>query len=246
MTLFSAIFQSVFKRRDVSILLAFSFLPLLVPTLAGLGETVQVDQEATSSLLGFLISVIEVQYQFILPGIMLGLITASVLRDEIDSRILFLYKDIKRSKIFNAKLLSLFAVYGLFFLATLLVTVVTYFIYRVPQTGFRLLPQEGAATSLHYLLVLIGLNLTLITVLATCSIKKKTMVAVMLGIFFNLFSNTAPMWVGIRYLFPNSYATTLAQQFPLGSAIGLSLILTAIYLGLAYGSARRNFDMIEF
>ncbi|MGX7776941.1 ABC transporter permease [Streptococcus pluranimalium] len=246
MILFSAIFQSVFKRRDVTILLAFSFLPLLVPTLAGLGDTVQVDQEAASSLLGFLTSVIEVQYQFILPGIMLGLITASVFRDEIDSRILFLYKDIKRSKIFNAKLLSLFAVYGIFFLATVLVTVVTYVISIAPQVGFRLLLQEGAATSFHYLFVLIGLNLTLITVLATCSIKKKTMVAVMLGIFFNLFTNTAPMWVGIRYLFPNSYATTLAQQFPLGSAIGFSLILTAIYFGLAYGSARRNFDKIEF
>lgn len=246
MNLFPSVFASVFKRRDVNILLAFSFMPLLASTLISISDSVQVEQDATRSLLGFLASIVEIQFQFILPGLMLGLITASVFRDEIDSRILFLYKDIKRSTIFNAKLLSLYAVYGIFFLATLLVTTVTYLIYTVPQTGFQFLPSTNVATTLHYMATLVGLNLILITILAACSIKKKTMVAVMYGIFFNLFANTAPMWVGIRYAFPNSYATELAPQFSFGLALAISLGLTLLYLGWAYRSARRNFNQIEF
>ncbi|MBM7643357.1 hypothetical protein [Streptococcus loxodontisalivarius] len=245
MTLFSSVFTSVFKRRDVKILLAFSLLPLILPGLSGVMDA-QMSDSGTNSLFSFLLSMLELQYLLILPSLMIGLIVSSVFRDEISSGILFLYKDIKRSKIVNVKLLSLFAVYAIYALATSLVALVTYFFYIVPQYGFHLLPSKGVGSSFLYLITIAGNHLILIVLTAALSIKRSTLVAVLAGILYNLFAMTAPMLNGIRYLFPNSYPTKLVSSMPFGLLLIISLGLTLLYIGLGYLSARKNFNKIEF
>ena len=112
MSLFKSVFKSVFKRKDVNIFLTFAFLPVLVPLLSGFMEGMS--SEYTGNFLSFLESAVSTQYRFVLPILLFSLVVSSVFKDEIDSGIMFLYKDINRKKIFNAKLLSLVVVYSIF------------------------------------------------------------------------------------------------------------------------------------
>ncbi|MGE9833405.1 hypothetical protein [Streptococcus orisratti] len=244
MKLFPSVFQSVFKRRDVNILLAFAFLPLLVSSLAGIGA--QINTDVASSWLSFIVSALELQFQLVLPALIMGFIVSSVFRDEIGSGILFLYKDIKKSSILHAKLLSLFAVYLIYFLGTVLIASLTYVVTIAPRYGFHWLPAHQATYSLLYILTMIGLNLILISLVAAVSIKRTTIMAVLAGVFFNLFAQVGPLLNGFRYAFPPTYATKLAGQFPFGLALIISLGLILLYFGLAYRSARKNFEKIEY
>ncbi|MBY4956101.1 hypothetical protein [Streptococcus suis] len=245
MNLFPSVFQSVFKRRDVNILLAFTFLPLLVSSLAGIGDA-QLNTDVTRSLLFFIVSALELQFQLVLPALIMGFIVSSVFRDEISSGILFLYKDIKKSSILHAKLLSLFAVYVIYFLGTVLIASLTYVVTIAPRYGFHWLPAHQAAYSLLYILTMIGLNLILLSLVAAVSIKRTTIMAVLAGVLFNLFAQVGPLLNGFRYAFPPTYATKLAGQFPFGLAFAISLGLILLYFGLAYRSARKNFEKIEY
>ncbi|HFU4204170.1 TPA: hypothetical protein ACGO8F_001786 [Streptococcus suis] len=244
MNLFPSVFQSVFKRRDVNILLAFAFLPLLVSSLAGIGA--QINTDVASSWLSFIVSALELQFQLVLPALIMGFIVSSVFRDEIGSGILFLYKDIKKSSILHAKLLSLFAVYVIYFLGTVLIASLTYVLTIAPRYGFHWLPAHQATYSLLYILTMIGLNLILISLVAAVSIKRTTLLAVLTGVLFNLFAQVGPLLNGFRYAFPPTYATKLAGQFPFGLALAISLGLILLYFGLAYRSARKNFEKIEY
>ncbi|NQN91529.1 hypothetical protein HO995_05990 [Streptococcus suis] len=244
MNLFPSVFQSVFKRRDVNILLAFAFLPLLVSSLAGIGA--QINTDVASSWLSFIVSALELQFQLVLPALIMGFIVSSVFRDEIGSGILFLYKDIKKSSILHAKLLSLFAVYLIYFLGTVLIASLTYVVTIAPRYGFHWLPTHQATYSWLYILTMIGLNLILISLVAAVSIKRTTLLAVLTGVLFNLFAQVGPLLNGFRYAFPQTYATKLAGQFPFGLALAISLGLILLYFGLAYRSARKNFEKIEY
>ncbi|MBM7635462.1 hypothetical protein [Streptococcus saliviloxodontae] len=181
MNLLSLVFKSVFKRRDVYILLAFSLLPLLVGPLSDVQEGKQAGS-FTSSAVAYFNSGIETQFQLVLPSLILGFIVSSVFHDEIRSGIMFLYKDIKRSTIFNAKLLSLFAVYGIYLGLSCIVSILAYYLVILPKFGgdahFLAVAGTGQAVFLQ-LLSNIAIHLILITLIAAISIKKSTLPAVL-------------------------------------------------------------------
>ena len=89
MTLFKAIFKSVFNRRDVKIFLIFILLPLLVPLLTEFMDGTSTGLAGNFS--EFLATTISTQYRLILPNLLFSLVISSVFKDEIDSGILFLY-----------------------------------------------------------------------------------------------------------------------------------------------------------
>lgn len=246
MNLLVPVFKSVFKRRETLILMLFAFLPLLVAPLVT--SDVVNDLDFTSSLPAFFIGGLETQFQIVLPTLILGLLVSSVFRDEINTGILFLYKDINRTKILNAKFISLLAVYALYFLASLVVCAVSYFTYISPKFGVapRLLPMAGTAQSIFIRFVtILAFYMIVIAIVTAVSIRKSTIQAVAFGVLFTLLSMTAPLLNGIRYLFPNSYANQIDHLgFPL--ALAISLGLTVLYTGLAYRSARHQFNKVEF
>ncbi|MGT2785785.1 hypothetical protein [Streptococcus merionis] len=248
MKLISPIFHSVFKRRDVAILLAFSILPLLTPAFSKDIQGASQAGEFLSSAMAFFDASIETQYQLILPSLILGLIVSSVFHDEINSGILFLYKDLKRSSIFNAKLLSLFGIYGLYFGATFLTSLLIYYLYIIPSHGIdaHFLPVTGTSSAIFLrLLATVAIHLILISLIAAVSIKKGTLQAVLYGVLFNLTAMIAPLLNGFRYTFPNTYPNLIGKM-SFGTALMISLGLSILYLAIAYFSARRNFNKMEF
>lgn len=244
MNLFSSVFQSVFKRRDVKILLSLITIPALTTALAGVSDQ-QMNQDVYGSFLNFFSAALELQYQLIFPALILGFIVSSVFRDEINSGIMFLYKDIKRSKIFNAKLMNLFFVYGIYFIGTLAFPIGSYFFYVVPKFGFNLFSTENGSAAILQIISIVGIYLILITLVALVSIKKRTLVAVLSGVFFNVVAQTAPLLNGLRYVFPNSYPR-LIESLSVEVAFATSIGIIITYLIITYAFARKNFNKIEF
>lgn len=247
MRLFQSILRSVLVKRDLKLFLAFGVLPALVPLLANNMETVKGDY--TSSFLSFLQLAMKTQYQLVLPTLIFSLLIASVFRDEIDAKILFLYKDLSRQKIFHAKILALATVYALFFLVTTVFSLLVYYFWLVPRFGVssRLLAQSADLLSKDMLTIgsLIFLNLVSIMLVAAVSIHRKTLVAILAAVFFNAAMLTAPFWVGLNVISPLTYADQASSNSALGELCSI-LILALLYIGFLYWRGKGRFRDLEF
>ena len=240
MLLFKSVFKSVFKRKDVNIFLTFAFLPVLVPLLSGFMEGMS--SEYTGNFLSFLESAVSTQYRFVLPILLFSLVVSSVFKDEIDSGIMFLYKDINRKKIFNAKLLSLVAVYTIF------TSIVSYYGFMLPkgEVSSNFIANQSSATikSLFTLISTINLNLITITLVVMVSITSKTIKSVLAGVFFSLAASVSPMLIGIQYLFPNGYIHFIQSNWVLSYMA--AVVISIIYFVIFYVRGMHKFKNVEF
>lgn len=246
MSLFKSVFKSVFKRKDVNIFLTFAFLPVLVPLLSGFTEGMS--SEYTGNFLSFLESAVSTQYRFVLPILLFSLVVSSVFKDEIDSGIMFLYKDINRKKIFNAKLLSLVAVYSIFLGLTIFTSIVSYYGFMLPkgEVSSNFIANQSSATikSLFTLISTINLNLITITLVVMVSITSKTIKSVLAGVFFSLAASVSPMLIGIQYLFPNGYIHFIQSNWVLSYMA--AVVISIIYFVIFYVRGMHKFKNVEF
>lgn len=246
MSLFKSVFKSVFKRKDVNIFLTFAFLPVLVPLLSGFTEGMS--SEYTGNFLSFLESAVSTQYRFVLPILLFSLVVSSVFKDEIDSGIMFLYKDINRKKIFNAKLLSLVAVYSIFLGLTIFTSIVSYYGFMLPkgEVSSNFIANQSSATikSLFTLISTINLNLITIALVVMVSITSKTIKSVLAGVFFSLAASVSPMLIGIQYLFPNGYIHFIQSNWVLSYMA--AVVISIIYFVIFYVRGMHKFKNVEF
>ena len=246
MSLFKSVFKSVFKRKDVNIFLTFAFLPILVPLLSGFMEGMS--SEYTGSFISFLESAVSTQYRFVLPVLLFSLVVSSVFKDEIDSGIMFLYKDINRKKIFNAKLLSLVVVYSIFLGLTIFMSLVSYYGFMLPkgEVSANFISNQSSATikSLFTLISTINLNLITIALVVMVSITSKTIKSVLAGVFFSLAASVSPMLIGIQYLFPNGYIHFIQINWVLSYMA--AVVLSIIYFVIFYVRGMHKFKNVEF
>ena len=230
MILVKSIFHSMFSRREVKIFLAFSFLPMLVPILSDVMDGINAD--LANNFLSFLDSAITTQSRLILPTLLFSLIISSVFKEEIESGIMFLYKDINRNKIFNAKLISLMLIYFLYFLLTVLVSVIAYYGFMLPQgnalPNFISEKAQNIVFDLFSLLANITLNIITIILVSTVSITSKNIQSVLTGVLFTLAYSVAPALIGIRYIFPNGYTQLTKTNLIL--AVASATVLSGAFL----------------
>lgn len=246
MTLWLALLPSIFKRRDAKIVLSFMIFPMLVPLLSQTLEGAKTN--FGNSFLHFLEATMTSQYRLVLPVLLLSLVIVSVFKDEIDSGIMFLYKDINRTRLFRAKLFGLFALYTLYAFGTFMISLIAYYGFMLPtgQAIGQFLPDSSLDIRQLglSLIVIVLLNLITITLVSAVSVTSKTLVAVLVGVFFSLLMMVAPLLTGIRYLAPSGYIMMSKEQF--GLALCLTITLSALYLGLSYRYGLSRFKAVEF
>jgi amino acid transporter len=204
--------------------------------------------EYTGNFLSFLESAVSTQYRFVLPILLFSLVVSSVFKDEIDSGIMFLYKDINRKKIFNAKLLSLVVVYSIFLGLTIFTSIVSYYGFMLPkgEVSSNFIANQSSATikSLFTLISTINLNLITITLVVMVSITSKTIKSVLAGVFFSLAASVSPMLIGIQYLFPNGYIHFIQSNWVLSYMA--AVVISIIYFVIFYVRGMHKFKNVEF
>ncbi|MFU2164656.1 amino acid transporter [Streptococcus pluranimalium] len=244
------IFKSIIGRKDVKILFSFSLLPVITPFLMGNQELETLTfSDFTSSLFSFFAGAIDTQYKLIIPTLIMGFIVCSVFREEIDSKVMFLYKDISRDTIYNLKITSLLMVYGLYLLISLATSAIAYFgvigpIWEVPT---KVLPEIDGVFSSNLLSILSTVVLNIITILliSSLSLRKGTLPSVLLGVLFTLCSILGEMLNWLSPIFPNGYVKSLGV-LPFSTAACMIVLLSLIYSGVPYVLGMMTFRTIEY
>lgn len=245
MNLLRIIFKSLFVKRDVKLLFTFTFIPLVSIFLGGSG--VNSLNYFDNGYLFFLVQITTTQYKIVLPMLLMILLVSSIFREEIETGTLFLYKDLNRTRLFNAKLLSVFLLYFVFLLVTGIISLITYIFQVITlETPFSFMPLalEDSRVTIYSLIAIILINLITISFVSMVSITSNTMKTVLFGIFFNLFVSVSPLLVGVHYLFPNGYEELSQSNFSL--AVLIAFVIAVVYLMITYSIGCRRFKKVEF
>lgn len=248
--IFPAVFESVWKRKETKIYLSFAFIFLAVYFVSTFIPNTKFLQpyssdgskECFTSLWSSLYNIND-----IFPLLALVYLTYTVFRHEVDNHIFFMYKDLKRGQIIWAKLFSLFAILGIYFL---LFTGFSLFVYYIriahlPFASMNFMDPETKWlwSQLFIVLPSIGMSLFYICLTAFASMYLRIGAVMITGLVsFLVVSILTAVESPIVLVLPKGLdsLTNLQLAYPL-------LILMVIAYVLILGQlVVRKFDKIEF
>lgn len=249
--IFKPVFKTVFKRKETKIFLLFSAYPLIL-LIATFFKSAFMNLNADKGSLSFIEffqAMLSVQYQMALPLIALFYLVVTVFRDEIKRGYLFLYKDISKKKIFNAKIQSLSMVYMIYLFALFLFSMFVYYVRLIQfdYTSKTFFP-VGADNIAYVVVGILGVILVTVVgilVVADLSLLTINSVAVVGGIVFVLVSTISKYFATLSWLFPNSY-TEIYEKFGFGNSMILMLVLFIIYAAVFTSIGKHFFKKLEY
>ncbi|MEN0648437.1 hypothetical protein NST54_05125 [Caldifermentibacillus hisashii] len=249
--LWKPVFRTVVKRKEAWLCVGFSIFPLLL-LIVDLFNTnfMQLSApEGSMSFVEFFGAVESVQYQLTLPIIAFIYLVISCFHDEITTGKMFLFKDINRTKILNAKIWSIFSIYFTYFIFTFVTSLVTYYLHLVHMsyTSGTFFPRHVA--DLQYVIISV-LGIFVVTQLCiliavASSIKLSNGFTMLIGIIFALVTFIAPSLKGLRYFLPNGYSN-LVTQMGFGTALSVMIFMSLVYALIIYGFANHTFKNLEY
>ena len=243
--------KALLKKKESKIALAFGLFPILL-IIVGLFNTNFMRLSApigSLSFLEFCSAVLSTQYQITLPLIVFIYIVSTIFRDEITSGIMYLYKDISRKTILDAKLGGILLFQILYLIITFFSSLFTYYTYlvRQPYTSGRFFPTK--VDDLQYTLVsMLGTILVFLLCMMVTSLASIILTngfTMLVGIIFALLSFIAPHLALIKYIFPNGYINVLGD-FSFGSSVLFLVLLFAMYSAVIYIISLYLYSKIEY
>ena len=251
-----AVFQSVWKLRETKILLLFALYPTLYLIGSFFGESnfmqISVEPGHELSYLSFLGMMLLSVDGFILPTLAMSYLTITVFRKEVDQHTLFLYKDIKRERVFVAKYLSLLAIVALYFLLFALIALAIYY-GRVAHMsiGANLFFDQSLEQTLFSLASLLAIvmkmcfALTVLTLVSLFVPTASTMLTALLLTITMLVTGVLGGWVGM--LFPNGY-TAFVEMGEQGVWLAFAgpILVTIAYTIIGTSMGAKKFARLEF
>lgn len=244
-------FKALLKKKESKIALAFSIFPMLLIVVSLFNTTfMQLSAPVGSlSFLEFFGAVLSTQYQMTLPLIVFIYISSTIFRDEITSGIMYLYKDIRKQVILNAKIGSIFLLQMLYITITFFTSLFTYYVYLVnePYTSGKFFPTKNE--DLQYALVgifgIVFIFLLCSMVANLASIILTNGFTMLVGIIFALVSFIAPSLPSLRYLFPNGYVNVL-EGLSFNRSVLLLILIFVIYYTVLYIISLRLYNRLEY
>lgn len=244
-------FKALLKKKESKIALVFSLFPMLL-IIVGLFSTnfMQLSAPVGSlSFLEFLSAVLSTQYQITLPLVVFIYIVSTIFRDEVTSGIMYLYKDISRKVILNAKLGAILLFQLLYIVITFFSSLFTYYVYLVhqPYTSGKFLPSQ--IDDVQYTVVsILGTILVFLLCLLVASLASIILTngfTMLVGIIFALFSFIAPHLASLKYVFPNGYVNVLGH-LSFNNSILFLTVLFVVYYVILYAVSLRLYSKLEY
>lgn len=255
MVMFLAILESIWKRKEAKIFLAFAGYPLIYFVASFFGKSnfmqITVAEGAQIGYLDFADMMFNTLDAMMLPTLALCFLTISVFRREADDHTLFLYKDIDRQAIFRAKYLSLLLILllyvGVFFLVTLLVHYTR--VVQLPFGSSRL-GADSLYNTYYALLNMFSIFLKgvlAITLATALSLRWRTGVTLGISIAWSLAAMIAGLIGGpVALLFPTGYLTLFQTLADLGGVLAGAVFLTVLYGTIGHYFGIKWFKELEF
>ena len=243
-------FRKTICRKDANILLILGLWPILVTICCRFGTGIfdfSGDPigafEFTSLLLAF-------QDMIFLP-VLVGVYIASMsFYQEIHNKQIYLYKDINRTTILNAKYISIYGVYFIFLLTYIVLSFIFYFLifqYEEIATGTLLADTENIIPLLYEAIQVILGILFYIHIGITFSIRTSTGFSIFSTTFIYMLALVTPYLKNFRYLFPIGYKEVIAfESNSYSLSLLLSLLVWTIYNIILYVFNKHYFNNMEF
>lgn len=256
-TLFTAVFESVWKRKETKIFIGLAVLPVLLYALGSFfsgSNFNQISGEAgTMALADFLTLTFGMIDTMILPMIALVYLTVTVFTRERDDHTLFLYKDLNRNKIFWAKVGSLVLLIILFFAVFLLAGTLVYYtrVTSFPYASGKIFSDTSADNWSNFASFMSGfanfLFFLMITVFLSLRVKMGVtlLVTIVLDLLVLFTGSSDSVFL---FLFPKSYGVNWWElENPNISLLFGGMVLTTLVYALIFGRlGRKSYQKMEF
>lgn len=245
------IFRNLLKKMETRIFLACAFFPLLI-AVTSLFNTKLLQMNAPKGSLSFIEffgSMMSVQFQMVIPYIVLIYLVINLFGNEIKSGKLYLYKDMCRNKILNIKLKAIIMIYLTYILVLFFASFSTYFLClnHFSYTSGHFLANEliytqsaifelGSYTSLGVLLILLALLLSLF---------YSSGITMLGSIFFIMLSVILPHLQLGKFIMPNGYINQI-ENLGIGRSVFFAGLLFFIYSVFLYVLSNKKITNIEY
>lgn len=256
LTILKPVFESIWKRKETKIFIGLAILTptfILISTfLPKEANFYQPSVEEGYELFSFTVMEAIIHgfaNSLVLPILALFYLTYTVFRGEADSRTLFLYKDIKRSDIFWAKVVSLIGIVFLYSGAIFLTSLIYYYarIGHMDYASLNFWAQDPAANA-NFFQTFFGESFSMVVCvfLAAFLSLKKGLGMTMVSSFVYLIVLVVINNFGFGFLSPLGDRNALFEGGNFFFIFVPSLLATLIYsFALAYMTLK-HFKKMEF
>ncbi|MEX2784201.1 hypothetical protein AB3331_03260 [Streptococcus sp. H49] len=253
--IFSAVLESVWKRKETKIFLVFALYPLIyyVASFFGASNFMQIDvgQGVQVGYLDFADMMLNSIDAMILPTLALYFLTISVFKRETDDHTMFLYKDINRKSIFLSKFFSLVLILVLYFILFLAVSMFVHYSRVVNMDfGSSRFGSDNLYSTLYViinLLVIFLKGILSIAAAAFLSLRFGTGATMGVSIALSLMMAVTSIIGGpIAMIFPNGYNQFFKGISDIWIPLAGSVSVTALYTVICNYFSIEAFKNLEF
>lgn len=248
--IFSAVLNATWKRKESKLFMAFSMSPLLylISTFmkTGFMNITSLDNHVQLSFLEMYDGIFNLTFSSTLPTLALFFVVIAVFKSEIQQHLLFLYKDLEKTRVLVAKLLSILTLFLIFVLNfTVLMFGVYYLrIIHLPFGSGELIGSDGYYAFFSTIGTIL-LHFCYIFCITLISLYSTNIVSMISGIALILITGILPLFGSIGFLVPNGYRT-IAETGNFGFAFLGMVVTTLLYCGLLYYFSLQKFKKVEF
>lgn len=191
--------------------------------------------------------IVKIQWQFGIPTLLLTYLVTTVFYTEVQTGILFLYKDIDKRKVFHAKLVGLSCVLFKYMVITFIISILSFYTlmqrHSYVSVNFFPITGEKLQTAIVSIISCVLVYLLVIILTSCLSSRFGILQSILGGMLFMLLSNVSTELSLGKYLFPTGY-TVSGLEFYL--KIVLMILLSLSYGLIFYIIGLKNFKSIEF
>ncbi|KAB7789281.1 hypothetical protein [Bifidobacterium cebidarum] len=245
------IFKNLIRTKETSILFVMACFMLILPIVNLFNsDFMRISGEPESvSFLDFLAGEFDVQNMLILPMVVMAYLVVTAIYTPVATGRMFLYKDLSRTTIINAKVLALLGIYTIYVALQVAVTFGLYYLYivRFDYASGLFLPASDASAAADVISiagVVFGELLTIMVAVALAT-RFSTGIIMFGSILWICLCATLPQLAGARYAVPGGYGTLL-PSLGLPVTLLLMLALSTVYAAGLYAYARRRFSRLEY
>lgn len=254
--IFKPVFESVWKRKETKIYLAFALLyPALMLFSSYLPEESNfLKPGITGALFAFNIAfsiILTFVYDLVVPVLALFYLTYTVFKGEVESHTMYLYKDINRKEIFWAKVTSLLTLVLIFIVIFTLALLVVYYgrLIQIPEFySIKLIDDSHPYSFSNSVYTLFGFifNSILCILIAACSSMYSGVGLTMVLAFSYSLGVTLLNLFGFGFFTPTGLSDSIWEGMNLWTAVGCSGLVTIVYSIILCHFTLKYFKKMEY
>ncbi|WP_414044176.1 hypothetical protein ACMGE9_05105 [Macrococcus sp. EM39E] len=247
MSIRRSIIKNTLKRKSILGLLLLGCLPLLYIIITMIDpDIIALDGVANMTFLDFYMLMLGLQNSMLISTVIMGFIISAIYYSEKEHKVLAFYKDIKRSKIFNAKLISMSILFMSYHLIYFISNVIVYYTkiqyLKIATADFA---AEDVWPQIIIIIGALGLHAIAFMIGIMCATFMKTGASIAVMVVFQLIGLFGYKMEGLKYLLPNSYDHLLKDE---SEALVVTIIITIIvvYWLITYFIGRYLYRHLEY